>query len=299
MAATLMTLGEILDATIEHIREWRHDLLGVVAWLLVAAMPVVVAKLLQSFLDPAVATPLASVVVVLQLLGMFTIFLASVWIVPSLLLMTAQQMRGKRMAPIDAMRNGWAFFFPSLVVSILTGLRLLVFLLPLVCGVTLLTASSVALIPEGFWTTPLLILGSMLMLGGIGVAVWGVLHVTITWAFSPYLVALAGARGMAALRQSAALVKGLFVAIAVRIAVPALLFSIGAYLLNLGMYYLLLGAAAVGVPLAGPLVVGLGSAAWFLWKIAIGGILTLFILVTNFSIFASLQGYGTRNNSRA
>ncbi|MCR4312103.1 MAG: hypothetical protein NUV56_02350 [Candidatus Uhrbacteria bacterium] len=249
--SNLISIGQIIDQTIERYRTNFKELFGIALWVLVAFIPLSVA----SFLNPAEGVELpASREIFLWLFNgasVLAVTIVSLWVGISLILAIDQAEGGKKIDAHAVGKQAWKLFVPFALVSVLIGLILTCLALLSLPGLLLMVFGTLNS-QDTLGTIGLL----LFVLGAIASIIF-MLKLSIELAFTQYSFLL-NTKGKAlswtamktALRESRSLVRGRWWATFFRLALPNIIFSLVVFGVN---YILSLGAGVLLAVNAGSL----------------------------------------------
>ena len=229
--ANLITLGSLIDHTVEHYRSHFKELIGISLWLVVAAMPFLFSGYLAPFgVDEF--TPKSEVVtyIIINLIGVIATTLASLWIGICLILTIDARAKGKTPDHVALGKRSWKFMLSFFVLSgaIAIGLSVLsgLFIVP---GILIMMLNNL----PGTTGTILGVVGVLLLFAGTIAAMYTLVRYSIELAFAQYYLLLDSdntafsvknlLRAASASRKS---VQGAWWAIALRIFVPSAIISL-------------------------------------------------------------------------
>ena len=222
----LLSLGNIIDQTWDSYKKHFSDLLNVSGWLLVLA----IVQSCSLLFYPTATTLAAEIPLTgweqfgVTLYAISSIIIAPViglWIFASIARLVKGQGGLRRTKPSDALKEGWRFFFPSLLVSFLI-------LALLAAGVVIGIGPSIVVWALAVLTSSriLLLIANLLIVLGVFVALFINFRWSLHYIMAPYAVLVDDVRGKKAMKESRRLVDGRFWSVLLRIAVPKILFII-------------------------------------------------------------------------
>ena len=257
--ANLITLGSLIDHTVEHYRTHFKELIGISLWLVVAAMPFVFAGYLAPFgVDEY--TPKAEMITYLIVsgIGLVTITLARLWTGVCLIFTIHARANGSTPDHVALGKKSWKFLLSFFVIS--TGVALG---LSLIAGALLVPGLAIMMLNHlpGTAGAILGVTGVFLLFAGTIAAVYTLLKYSVELAFAQYILLLDGDSSRFSLKTlwntivtSRKLVKGQWWAVAIRLIVPSLIIGLITYGVtastNLAATVLISFAAASLSPLA-------------------------------------------------
>lgn len=223
---TLISIGQILDKTIDHYVKHFKVIIRISLWLLITSVLLIIAGfLLPAQPDPSMflSSLLPIHIVGYALLIITTAIIApvvSIWILLNIIIVTDQLVQNK---PVDLKASGktaWKMFFPFAWVSFLRLLVSLIAFGAVVPGIVLIIAN--IYFDGGVWLGAISIL--ITFLGSIAGIIL-LLIISTMLSFVGYILLLENKRGTSALRTSKELVKGRFWNVLVRLLVPRIIFT--------------------------------------------------------------------------
>lgn len=257
--AKLITLGLLIDKTVEHYRLHIKELIGITLWLVVAATPFLFSGYLAPFgVDQQ--TPVGETIayMIVNFIGLITTTAASIWIGICLILTIDARAQGKTPDHVALGKRSWKFFFSFLVLSagIALGISVVSALL-VVPGILIMLFNTM----PGAAGTAIGIAGVLLLFGGAAAALYTLVRYSVELAFAQYHLVLDNDstkfslktlwKSVLASRES---VKGSWWAVAIRLLIPNLIISLivvgFTMVTNLATTILISFAAAALSPLA-------------------------------------------------
>lgn len=227
--ASLISVGQVLDHSLEHCRKHYKELLAITLWMVVASIPSVIGQLLApSGGDESTLTGGDWLSFAFSLIGFVLVAVASIWMYATLVLAVAEQASGRRTDLRQTYRQGWKAFMPYLLLSVLVA--------GIVIGISLLTAPGLALLVLGSGTSASPIfaaLGTPVFLIGLGVTLFLLVKYSVQLAFAPYVLLLENKAPVQALQGSSTLVKGRWWATFLRFAVPKLVYFLALFVISI------------------------------------------------------------------
>ncbi len=279
--SSFISLGQVIDKSITHYRKYFVELMGIMAWIVISALPAALAKLLAPLIP---TTSLAyTLLTVLNVIGVIILLVVSVWAFIAIILAINSEARGETRDVKAQNRAAWKLFLRYIILCILLIIVFAFTLIPPAIGFLLVTLDAL----RGA-SSVLSSIGGFLMLAGSVVSFVLVVRFSIIYGFAPYALILDNAGGVKALKTSAALVSGRFWATFVRFVLPNVLYSFAIVVLNV---ILLVGMAIFFIIVFGntPASHGIGNATWFLLNTAVNALAAPLIAVTGYYIYDSLR----------
>ncbi len=281
--ASLITVGQIIDSSLDHYRKHFKELLAISLWLVVASIPSIVGQLLTPFGGDGTRLVAADwITFVLTLLGGILVIIVSLWMYATLVLAIDEQAKGKRTSIKDLSRIGWKKFLPYLLLTLLLAAIFIGMALIVAPGLILIAMSGIKENAQELAGigAPLFLIGGLVSL--ILIAKYGV-----ELSFAPYILLLENKTPTQAVKMSSALVKGRWWSTLLRFAVPKLIYFLLIFLAQVIIFTALgfLMSIAVGST-AGALLVG---AVTLLMGVLIPVITTPIIIATDYYLYDSLE----------
>ncbi len=229
--ANVITLGSLIDRTVEHYRAHFKELIGISLWLVVASMPFLFSGYLAPFgVDEY--TPSGEIIAYISasVIGLIATTLASLWISVCLILTIDARAKGNTPDHVALGKRSWKFLLSFFVLStcIAVGLSLLsaAFLVPGILIMMLNQASGTLGMVLG-------IFGVILMFAGTVGAMYTLIRYSVELSFAQYYLVLENTNTtfsfktlVAAAKASRASVKGRWWATALRLFVPNAIISL-------------------------------------------------------------------------
>ncbi len=255
----LITLGSLIDHTVEHYRLHFKELIGISLWLVVAAMPFLFAGYLAPFgVDEYTPTNEVVTYLLVSFIGLVTVTLARLWTSVCLIFTIDARAKGSTPDHVALGKKSWKYLLSFFVLSICIALGL-----SLAAGLFLLPGLAITMLNHlpGAAGTALGIFGVIVLFAGILAAGYTLVKYSVELAFSQYFLLLESENtrfSLKALRNALAAsrksVKGRWWAVALRLVVPSLIIGLIAYGItattNLAATVLISFAAASLSPLA-------------------------------------------------
>ncbi len=292
---SIISIGQIIDRTLERYREHFKELFGLALWVLVAFIPLAV----SSFLSPTegVDLPTSRVIFlwVLNVGSAIAITVVSLWVGVSLILAVDQAEHGKKIDARVIGRQAWKFLVPFAILSAVVGL--------IVTCLSLLAAPGLLLMVLGTLNDQdtLGSVGLFLFVIGAIISVILMVKYSIELAFAQYSLILdtkgkmlSWAAMKTAMRNSRALVRGRWAATMFRLLIPSVIFSLVVFGLN---YFLSLGAGVLLATSAGSLseiLIKIGAIIISLVVIAVNVVALPLYSIATYTLYDSLTGTRSR-----
>ena len=281
--ASLISIGQVLDHSLEHGRKHYKELLAIVLWMVVASIPTIAGKLVALSENNSALTSGDWLSFSLTLLGVVLVTVVRFWMYATLTLTIADQAAGRRVNLKDTSRQGWKVFWRYVILTLALGLIML--------GVTLLAAPGLLMLLIGssdsassLWSG----LGMpLLFIGGLA-AMFLIIKLTVELAFAPFLLLLEKRSVKDSITGSLALVRGRWWPTLLRFAIPKIVYFIGFAIVSFIVFkaIALLMAILAANSQIGVLLVYTG--ALFL-SVFLSVIVTPFIVATDYYLYDSLR----------
>lgn len=272
--AKIITLGALIDKTVEHYRDHFKELVGITLWLIIGTSPF----LFSAYIAPAgvdQATPAfeTAAYLITNFIGLISATATSLWIAACLMLTIHARAQGTTFDHAVLGKTSWKFL-PSLVVlSAGIAVALIAASIAVVLPGLLLTTFNTA---TGALGTFLGVLGVLLIFAGAGAALYILLRFSVECAFAQFTLVLdklgtpfSFKNIWKAVQTSRALVKGAWWNVALRLFIPNAIIS------------LIVIAANMAVTFSTSILVSFASAslsALAIKLIAVGITLSVFIV---------------------
>jgi len=229
--AKFITLGLLIDKTVEHYRLHFKELIGITLWLVVAAMPFLFSGYIAPFgVDQQTPASETLVYMIVNVVGLITTTAASIWIGICLILTIDARAQGKTPDHVALGKRSWKFFFSFLLLSaaIAIGLSGAAVLL-VIPGILLMLLNTAS----GAVGTAVGIAGVIILFGGAAAALYTLIRYSVELAFAQYHLVLESDstkfsfkaiwKAAVASRES---VKGSWWAVAFRLFIPNIVISL-------------------------------------------------------------------------
>ncbi len=239
--AKIITLGLLIDKTVEHYHKHFKELVGITLWLIVGSAPF----LFSGYIAPAgvdTTTPTKEILLYLgiNVVGLITTTLASLWIAACLMLTIDARAKGDTPNHVVLGKHAWKFMPSLLVFSLL-------FALAMILGATVLFVPGIfALIAnraDGAAGAALGIGGILLLFAGAIASLYFVIRYSVELAFAQYAIVLEQPAKFSlktmwtAVQSSRASVQGSWWAVAIRLFVPNAIISLIVISITMGVNF--------------------------------------------------------------
>lgn len=236
----LITLGSLIDKTVEHYHRHFKELVGITLWLVIGATPFLLSGYIAPVgVDGATPTNEAAWYLAVNLLGLITTMISSFWIAACLFYTIDARVKGQTPDHVALGKRSWRAIPGLAVLSLLVAVVAISGVIALVLPGFLVTMLNHA---DGAAGAALGILGVLLVFGGILGALYGVVRVGIEVSFAQPIFLLEGGQGKFSLPAiwksfgaSRSLVKGSWWAIAIRVFLPNAIISLIAVAVTTGV----------------------------------------------------------------
>jgi len=279
----LITVGEVLDATIDHYKKHAKELLGISLFLVLASMPNAVAQVISPPVSDTTWSTLAIVTFALQVIGTIVTIAVSIWIHISLILAIKEQQVSKGV--IDPMKIGKAaqpFFWRVLLTTIITVVITLTTSLLWIPGLGLIFLAALEKTPA---VTS--IIGVALLCIGAIASLLATIYASVTLSFSSFFAVLGNKKAFEAIKASYSLVKGRFFATLLRSVLPKFIFSLALFIISL-MMLVAATIMSIAFSVSAPLL-RISSGGWLLINVALGAIFAPIPIIIDYYVFTSLK----------
>lgn len=238
--AKLITLGSLIDKTVEHYHHHFKELIGITLWLVIGATPFLLSGYIAPVgVDSATPTSEANLYLAVNLLGLITTMVSSFWIAACLFYTIDARAKGQTPDHIALGKRSWRALPGLAALSLIIAVVAIVGAIVLTLPGFLVTMLNHA---DGAAGAALGILGVLLVFGGILGALYGVIRVGIEVSFAQPIFLLEGGQGKFSLPaiwksfiSSRSMVKGSWWAIAIRIFLPNAIISLIAVAITTGV----------------------------------------------------------------
>lgn len=236
----LITLGSLIDKTVEHYHRHFKELVGITLWLVIGATPFLLSGYIAPMgIDSATPTNEANAYLAVNLLGLITTMISSFWIAACLFYTIDARAKGQTPDHIALGKRSWRAVPGMAVLSIIIAVVAITGTIALTLPGFLVTMLNQA---DGTAGAALGIAGVLLVFGGILGALYGVVRIGIEVSFAQPIFLLEGGQGKFSLPAiwksfitSQSFVKGSWWAVAIRIFVPNAIISLIAVAITTGV----------------------------------------------------------------
>lgn len=225
----MITLGSLIDRTVEHYHKHFRVLAGISLWIVVSAMPFLFSSYIAPFgVDKTTPTRELIAFLSLNLLGLITTTVAGFWITACLVLTGAAQARGVTPDHAALGKQSWKIFPALFLLSFgIAAVFVLIAIALMAPGFAMLWSSNAA-DSSGSMT---MILGGALFFIGMIVAALFLARYSVEVAFAQYVLLLENTQKitlknigkvlMTSIKTSRTMVRGQWWAVMFRLLVPA------------------------------------------------------------------------------
>lgn len=239
--AKIITLGLLIDKTVEHYHKHFKELVGITLWLIVGASPF----LFSGYIAPAgvdTTTPTNEILMYLgiNVVGLITTTLASLWIAACLMLTIDARAKGNTPNHVVLGKQAWKFAPSLFVFSTL-------FAIIMVLGATILFVPGIIALmanqADGATGAALGLGGVLLLFAGAVASLYFVIRYSIELAFTQFAIVLQqpakfSFKSMwAAVQSSRESVRGSWWAVAIRLLVPNAIISLIVISITMGVNF--------------------------------------------------------------
>jgi hypothetical protein len=229
--ASLISIGQVIDSSLEHYRKHFRELLAILLWIVVASVPSIVGKILAPIGDNAEAGAGDWISFALSMGGSILSVVVGIWVYAALVLAINNQAEGKKTDLKKISKAGWKVFWPYLGLTIA--------LAAIFVGIALITAPGFALLfisavrDAAANSSVLAALGAPLFFIGGFISLILLAKYSIQLAFAPFLLLLEGQGIVASIKGSLALVRGRWWGTFFRFVLPKIIYFLLAFVVSL------------------------------------------------------------------
>lgn len=236
----LITLGSLIDKTVEHYHHHFKELVGITLWLVIGATPFLLSGYIAPMgVDAATPTKEAALYLAVNLLGLVTTMISSLWIAACLFYTIDARAKGQTPDHVALGKRSWRALPGLAVLSLIIAVVAIAGVVALTLPGLLVTMLNHA---DGTAGAVLGVLGVLLVFAGILGALYGVVRIGIEISFAQPIFLLEGGQGKFSLPaiwnsfvSSRSLMKGSWWAIALRIFIPNAIISLIAVAISTGV----------------------------------------------------------------
>ncbi|MFA6017933.1 MAG: hypothetical protein WCT28_01070 [Patescibacteria group bacterium] len=244
--AKLITLGSLIDKTVDHYHHNFKELVGITLWLIVGAAPF----LFSGYIAPMgvdEATPMNELIAYLGIntVGFITTTIASFWIAACLILTIDARAKGNVPNHVALGKQSWRHIPELMALSIGIALAAGAATIALIVPSFLIMFLNGA---EGALGVAIGVIGVLLLFTGIIAAIYAVIRYGVELTFAQFFLVLGQKNIWGAIKESHAAVQGSWWNIAIRLFVPNAIISLiviaGTMTINIATTVLVSFAAA-------------------------------------------------------
>ena len=183
--ASLISVGQILDHSLEHCRKHFKELLAITLWIVVASIPTVIGKILAPSGGDIALTGGDWLSFSFSLLGAILVTVISIWAYATLVLVVAEQAAGKKTNLRHAYAQGWKLFWPYFLLTLL--------ITAIIIGLALIAVPGLILTFIGSSDNAAAFISSVatpVFLISVSVALFLLVKYSVLIAFAPYILIL-------------------------------------------------------------------------------------------------------------
>ena len=281
---SLLSIGQVIDRSLDHYRHHFKELLAVSLWLLIAYIPWIAGELIGVYGSGSdiPTTPTDWIAFALRMIGFLATLVAGIWTFIALVLATDEQAKRGQSNLETISKKSWTFFLPYIWVSIL--------LVVLFAAIVLIALPGIVLFILGVTTNTAIfsLIAPVLFFIGTPLSAYLLLKFGIETAFAPYTLMLQNERGPAAISASRTLVKGRWFATFMRFVVPKLVYFlvifVASFIVFQALAYLTIFVASLNSLLA---LAAFGVS--MILGILVSVLTTPLIVVTDYYLYDSLR----------
>lgn len=231
---SLISVGQVIDLSLEYYRKHFKTILAIVLWMVVASVPVIIGKIITPLGNNAAMGADDWLSLTLSLGGSLLSVVVGIWVYAAVILAMNAQDRTGRTDLKKISQAGWKVFWPYLgltitLAAIFIGIALITapgFALLFISSVKTAAANSSVLSAIG---TPLFFIGGIISLVLLA-------KYSIQLAFAPFMLLLEGHGILAAIQNSSALVAGRWWPTLFRFAIPKMIYFLLAFVVSLVVF---------------------------------------------------------------
>ena len=281
--ATLISIGQVLDHSLEHCRKHYKELLAIVLWMVAASVPTVASKLVALTDTDQALTNGDWLSFSLALLGALLAGVVSFWMYATLTSAIADQAANKRINLSQLYHAGWNVFWKYLGLTILIGLIFLGLSLMTLPGLILLLIGASPAVSSVFsgLGLPLLFIGGLASLAMV-------IKLTVQLAFSPFILLLEKRSIIDSITGSMALVRGRWWATLLRFAIPKIIYFLAFFVIGFVVFQAIALLMTVLSTSSQAAVMIIYTLTLFL-SVLLSVIVVPFIVATDYYLYDSLQ----------
>ncbi len=225
--ASLISVGQVLDHSLEHGRKHFKEILAIILWLVIASIPLIIGILLAPSGGDQTLTGGDWLSFILSLGGSILVIIVSLWLSATLVIAIADQASGRATKLKQIYRQGWKAFWSYVYLLILLTVIIIGSVLIAVPGYVLLLMGA-----EDGASVTLTAVGTPMFFGGAAIALILLVKYSVQLAFAPYSLLLEKKSPLEAIKHSASLVKGRWWSTLVRFALPRLVYFIALFIIS-------------------------------------------------------------------
>ncbi len=281
--ASLISVGQVLDLSLEHCRKHFKELLAITLWMVVASIPTVVGTLLAPSGGDQTLTGGDWLSFAFSCVGTILTIVVSIWAYATLVLAVAEQAGGKKINLKHTYQQGWKIFLPYFLLSLLVA--------GIVIGIALIAAPGFILLilSSSATSAPILgVLGTPVFIIGTGIALFLLVKYSVQIAFAPYVLILEKKNPIEAIKGSLALVRGRWWATLLRFLLPKLIYSLVIFVVNYLVFAVIEVVLSLLMETSTVLVLAVYTLSLFL-SVFLSAIVIPLLIATDYYLYDSLR----------
>ncbi len=281
--ASLISVGQVLDHSLEHGRKHFKELLAITLWLVIASIPSIMGKLLAPSGGDATLTGGDWLSFTLSLGGFILVTMISLWLSATLVIAIADQASSRATKLKQIYRQGWKAFWSYVLLTMLLAIIIVGIVLIAVPGYVLLLMGA-----EDGASVTLTAVGTPMFFGGAAIALILLVKYSVQLAFAPYSLLLEKKSPLEAIKHSVLLVRGRWWSTLVRFALPKLVYFLALFVITFivgNMLRLLIELVSASSNLGALLIYTVS----LLVSVFLSAIITPLIIATDYYLYDSLR----------
>lgn len=282
--ASLISVGQVLDRSAEHVRKHYVELLAIVLWMVAASIPTIIGKLLSPLGGDKTLVSGDWVSFAFSLSGAILVVIASFWMYATLTFAMAHQAKNQAGNVKRYYREGWKVLGKYILLSLTLGAIFTGLVLISAPGLAMLLFGASAQSSSGLWTT----IGVPVFFLSLFASFYLIVKYTVGLAFSPFLLLLEKRPVVEAITGSLKLVQGRWWSTAVRFVSPKVVYFLAFFIITFVSGTALKLLTTILASTSHTAVLLAFTLSLFL-SVFLSVIVTPFILATDYYLYDSLR----------